>query len=57
MEMTAYFADLIKQRRQSPTPEGSAVDTVLQIEIDGRRFTDEEIDTCVDVLADVVNQA
>ena len=40
--MAEYFADLIKQRRKNPSPEGSAVDAVLQIEIGGRRFTDEE---------------
>jgi cytochrome P450 len=42
MEMTAYFAELIKKRRGKPEPDGSAIDTVLQIEIDGRGFTDEE---------------
>jgi cytochrome P450 len=42
MEMTAYFAELIKKRRGNPDPEGSAIDTVLQIEIDGRHFSDEE---------------
>jgi cytochrome P450 len=42
MEMTAYFADLIRERRRNPLPDGSAVDTVLQIEIGGRRFSDDE---------------
>jgi cytochrome P450 len=42
MEMAAYFADLVKTRRKNPDPDRSAVDTVLDIEIDGRRFTDEE---------------
>ena len=42
MEMTSYFAELIKKRRANPEPDGSAIDTVLEIEIDGRRFTDEE---------------
>jgi cytochrome P450 len=41
-EMTVYFADLIKHRRANPTEEGSAVETALSIEIDGRKFTDEE---------------
>ncbi len=41
-EMAAYFAELVKRRRKSPDPEGSAVDAALAIEIDGRRFTDEE---------------
>ncbi len=42
MEMTAYFAGLIQQRRKRPSEGGSPVDSVLDIEIDGRRFTDEE---------------
>jgi cytochrome P450 len=42
MEMTAYFAELIQHRRKHPTEEGSPVDTVLDIEIDGRKFSDEE---------------
>lgn len=42
MEMAAYFAELIKARRARPDPEGSVVDTVLDIEIDGRRLGDEE---------------
>jgi cytochrome P450 len=41
-EMTAYFAELVDQRRKHPNPEGSAIDTLLEIEIDGRKFTDEE---------------
>ncbi len=42
MEMAGYFAELVKARRKNPDPDRSAVDTVLDIEIDGRRFTDEE---------------
>ncbi|MEN8184886.1 MAG: cytochrome P450 [Myxococcota bacterium] len=42
MEMTAYFAELIKKRRDNPSKDGSAVDTVLQIELDGRKMSDEE---------------
>ncbi len=42
MEMTAYFADLIKRRRAAGIEDGSVVDVVLGVEIDGRRFTDEE---------------
>ncbi len=42
MEMSAYFADLIKRRRGNPGEGGSAVDTVLSIEIDGRKLSDEE---------------
>ncbi len=42
MEMTAYFADLIKRRRAAGVEDGSVVDVVLGVEIDGRRFTDEE---------------
>ena len=42
MEMNGYFAELIKRRRASPSADGSAVDTVLQIEVDGRKFSDEE---------------
>jgi hypothetical protein len=41
-EMFAYFGELIRKRRANPSAEGSAIDTVLEIEIDGRRFTDEE---------------
>jgi len=42
MEMAAYFADLIKARRKRPDPEGSPVDSVLDVEIDGRRLGDQE---------------
>jgi cytochrome P450 len=42
MELAAYFAELVKERRRNPDPDRSAVDAVLDIEIDGRRFTDEE---------------
>jgi hypothetical protein len=42
MEMSAYFADLIKRRRGNPGEGGSAVDTVLEIEIDGKTLSDEE---------------
>ncbi len=42
MEMSAYFADLIKRRRGNPGEGGSAVDTVLEIEIDGSKLSDEE---------------
>ena len=42
MEMSGYFADLIKRRRGNPGEGGSAVDTVLEIEIDGSKLSDEE---------------
>jgi cytochrome P450 len=42
MEMTAYFADLIKSRRKAGISDKSVIDTVLGVEIDGRRYSDEE---------------
>jgi cytochrome P450 len=42
MEMGAYFADLIKKRRKNPQAGGSVVDSVLEVEIEGRLFDDEE---------------
>ncbi len=42
VEMSTYFADLIKRRRGNPGEGGNAVDTVLEIEIDGRKLSDEE---------------
>ncbi len=42
MEMTAYFKDLIEKRRRAGVSDKSVIDTVLGVEIDGRRFSDEE---------------
>jgi cytochrome P450 len=42
MEMTAYFAELIQKRRKAGVSDKSVIDTVLGVEIDGRRFSDEE---------------
>jgi cytochrome P450 len=42
MEMTVYFKDLIQKRRKAGVSDKSVIDTVLGVEIDGRRFSDEE---------------
>jgi cytochrome P450 len=42
MEMTAYFKDLIQKRRKAGVSDKSVIDTVLGVEIDGRRYSDEE---------------
>jgi cytochrome P450 len=42
MEMTAYFAELIQKRRRAGVEDRSVIDTLLGVEIDGRRFSDEE---------------
>ena len=42
MEMTAYFKELIQKRRKAGVSDKSVIDTVLGVEIDGRRFSDEE---------------
>ena len=42
MEMTAYFKELIEKRRKAGVSDKSVIDTVLGVEIDGRRFSDEE---------------
>jgi cytochrome P450 len=41
-EMFAYFADLIRARRKKGISDGSVIDVLLEVEIDGRRFSDEE---------------
>src|SRR5690606_19429833 len=41
-EMFAYFADLIRRRRASGVSDGSVIDVLLDVEVGGRRFTDEE---------------
>src|SRR5690606_6694890 len=41
-EMTAYFAALIDARRRRGVRDGSVIDVLLDVEIDGRRFSDEE---------------
>jgi len=42
MEMTAYFKELIQKRRKAGVSDKSVIDTVLGVEIDGRRYSDEE---------------
>jgi hypothetical protein len=42
MEMAGYFAELIQKRRKTGFADGSAIDALLAVEIDGRRFSDEE---------------
>jgi cytochrome P450 len=42
MEMTAYFAELIQKRRKAGVEDGSVIDVLLDVEIDGRRLSDEE---------------
>jgi hypothetical protein len=42
MEMTAYFAELIQKRRKAGVEDRSVIEALLAVEIDGRRFSDEE---------------
>jgi cytochrome P450 len=42
MEMTAYFAELIGKRRAAGAADASPIDVVLDVEIGGRKFSDEE---------------
>jgi cytochrome P450 len=42
MEMGGYFAKLVAERRKNPTPGGSPIDVLLEVEIDGQKFSDEE---------------
>ncbi|HEY8154925.1 MAG TPA: cytochrome P450 [Myxococcota bacterium] len=42
LEMTAYFKELIQKRRKAGVSDKSVIDTVLGVEIDGRRYSDEE---------------
>ena len=42
MEMTAYFAELIQKRRKAGDADRSVIDALLDVEIDGRKFSDEE---------------
>ena len=42
MEMTTYFAELIQKRRAKGLRGEDPIDVLLGIEIDGRRFSDEE---------------
>lgn len=41
-ELFAYFAELIARRRKSGTSDGGVVDVVVNAEVGGRKFTDEE---------------
>lgn len=41
-EMFGYFADLIRRRRASGVADGSVIDVLLDAEVGGRRFSDEE---------------
>jgi cytochrome P450 len=41
-EMFGYFAELIRTRRKAGIADGSVIDVLLDVEIDGRRFSDEE---------------
>jgi cytochrome P450 len=41
-EMFGYFAELIGKRRAAGVSDGSVIDVVCSVEIDGRRFSDEE---------------
>ncbi len=41
-EMAGYFAALIQKRRKAGVADGSPIDALLAVEIDGRRFSDEE---------------
>ena len=42
MELTAYFKELIQKRRKAGEADRSVIDTLLDVEIDGRRYSDEE---------------
>jgi cytochrome P450 len=41
-EMFAYFAELIRKRRAAGIADGSVIDVLLDAEVGGRRFSDEE---------------
>jgi cytochrome P450 len=41
-ELFAYFGELIRKRRAAGVADGSVIDVLLGVEIDGRRFSDEE---------------
>ena len=41
-EMFGYFAELIRTRRAAGSADGSVIDVLLDAEVAGRRFTDEE---------------
>lgn len=41
-EMFTYFAELIRARRAAGRADGSVIDVLLDAEVAGRRFTDEE---------------
>jgi hypothetical protein len=42
MEMTSYFAELIQKRRAKGLRGENPIDVLLGVEVDGRRFSDEE---------------
>jgi cytochrome P450 len=42
-EMFGYFAELIRRRRAAGVADGSVIDVILDVEIDGRRLSDEEV--------------
>jgi hypothetical protein len=42
MEMTSYFAELIQKRRAKGLRGEDPIDVLLGVEVDGRRFSDEE---------------
>jgi hypothetical protein len=42
-EMGAYFAEMVRTRRQRPTTEPDILNALLDFEIDGRRYTDDEV--------------
>ena len=41
-ELFAYFGELIRARRKAGLADGSVIDALLDIEVGGRRFSDEE---------------
>lgn len=41
-ELAGYFSDLVTRRRKAGVVDGSVCDVVLDVEVAGRRFTDEE---------------
>jgi len=41
-EMFGYFGQLIRKRRAAGVADGSVIDVLLGVEIDGRRFSEEE---------------
>ena len=42
MEMTVYFAELIQKRRKAGDADRSVIDALLDVELDGRKLSDEE---------------